>query len=74
MFNLKCPLVTLGYSFKNLCKTSAYKGIGGRIYATVQNPFIITKYDGLDPEVQSGIDGSPYPRPLTFLLGLNLQF
>ena len=71
---LRCDNITLGYSFKNLCKTSAYKGIGGRIYATVQNPFIITKYDGLDPEVQSGIDGSPYPRPLTFLLGLNLQF
>ena len=66
--------ITLGYSFKDLFKTSAYKGIGGRIYATAQNPFIITKYEGLDPEVKSGIDSNPYPRAFTFLLGVNLQF
>lgn len=59
---------------KILIKTSAYKGIGGRIYATAQNPFIITKYEGLDPEVKSGIDSNPYPRAFTFLLGVNLQF
>lgn len=71
---LRCDNITLGYSFKNLFKTSAYKGIGGRVYATAQNPFIITKYKGLDPEVQSGIDSNPYPRAFTFLLGVNLQF
>ena len=71
---LRCDNITLGYSFQELFKSQAYKGIGGRIYATCQNPFIITAYDGLDPEVQSGIDGSPYPRALTFLLGLTLQF
>ena len=46
----------------------------GRVYATVQNPFIISKYKGLDPEVKSGIDANPYPRAMTFLLGLSLQF
>ena len=71
---LRCDNITLGYSFKDLFKTSAYKGIGGRIYATAQNPFIITKYEGLDPEVKSGIDSNPYPRAFTFLLGVNLQF
>lgn len=71
---LRCDNITLGYSFQELFKSQAYKGIGGRIYATCQNPFIITAYDGLDPEVQSGIDGSPYPRAITFLLGLTLQF
>ena len=71
---LRCDNITLGYSFKNLFKTSVYKGIGGRVYATAQNPFIITKYKGLDPEVQSGIDSNPYPRAFTFLLGVNLQF
>ena len=71
---LRCDNITLGYSFQELFKSQAYQGIGGRIYATCQNPFIISKYDGLDPEVQSGIDGSPYPRAVTFLLGLTLQF
>ena len=40
----------------------------------MQNPFLITKYDGLDPEVSSGMDKNPYPRATTFLLGLSLQF
>ena len=31
-------------------------------YGAVQNPFVITKYKGLDPEViGSGIDGNVYP-------------
>ena len=71
---LRCDNITLGYSFQNLWKTQTYKGVGGRVYATVQNPFIISKYKGLDPEVKRGIDANPYPRAMTFLLGLSLQF
>ena len=71
---IRCDNITLGYSFQNLLKSQSYKGIGGRVYATVQNPFIISKYNGLDPEVKSGIDKNPYPRAMTFLLGLSLQF
>ncbi len=71
---LRCDNITLGYSFKDLFNSQKYKGIGGRVYATVQNPFVISKYKGLDPEVRSGVDKNPYPRALTFLLGLSLQF
>lgn len=80
---LRCDNITLGYSFKNLFKRGNYGGIQGRVYATVQNPFIITKYDGSDPEVvymddlgraNPGIDKNIYPRPTAFLLGLSLQF
>ena len=76
---LRCDNITLGYSFQELFKTNGYRGINGRVYATVQNPFVITPYEGLDPEVQSsadtpGIDNSFYPRPITFLIGLSLQF
>ena len=71
---VRCDNITLGYSFANLLKCNAYKGIKGRVFTTVQNPFIISAYKGLDPEVKSGVDSSPYPRALTFLLGLNLQF
>lgn len=67
---LKCDNISLGYSFK--------KGnvipIGGRVYATVQNVFTITGYEGIDPEVSSGIDNSIYPRPRIFMVGTNLNF
>lgn len=62
--------ITLGYSFEKLFTESQR----GRIYFTVQNPFVITKYDGLDPEVHNGMDNNIYPRPRVFMLGLNLNF
>ena len=71
---LRCDNITLGYSFQNLLKSNSYHGISGRAYLTVQNPFIISKYDGMDPEVAGGIDSNPYPRAMSFMVGLNLQF
>ena len=71
---LKCDNITLGYSFDSLFKCGNYKGIGGRIYATASNVFCITKYSGIDPEVFGGIDNNLYPRPISFILGLNLNF
>jgi iron complex outermembrane receptor protein len=67
---IRCDNITLGYSFKSL-----FKGItSGRIYATVQNPFVLTKYMGLDPEIYGGIDNNIYPRPMITVLGINLNF
>ena len=66
---LRCDNITLGYSFNKL-----FGVLGGRIYGTVQNPFVITKYKGLDPEVANaadktfGIDKNVYPRPLVGIL------
>ncbi|KGF23865.1 membrane protein [Prevotella bivia DNF00188] len=83
---LKMDNLTVGYSFANLFKGSNYKGASGRVYATVNNVFCITKYDGIDPEVFitkydgiypkvfNGIDNNLYPRPISFILGLNLNF
>jgi iron complex outermembrane receptor protein len=48
--------------------------LNGRVFFTVQNPFIITKYKGLDPEIADGVDKNPYPRPRSFQLGLSLNF
>lgn len=70
---LKCDNITLGYSFNNLLKSGKWKGIDGRLYVTASNVFTITKYDGLDPEVASGIDNNLYPRPFSFVVGLNLN-
>ena len=67
---MKCDNITLGYSFKKMFGAP----IGGRVYAAVQNVFTITKYKGLDPEVEKGLDNNIYPRPLTTLIGLSLNF
>ncbi len=66
----KLDNVTVGYSFQKLFG----QGISGRVYATAQNIFTITKYDGLDPEIQGGIEGTIYPRPFTTVFGVNLNF
>jgi iron complex outermembrane receptor protein len=60
--------ITVGYSFDKLV------GQFLRVYATVQNPFVITNYDGLDPEINNGIDRNVYPRPRTFLFGVSVEF
>ncbi len=62
--------ITLGYSFTHIGGLK----IGGRTYATVQNPFVFTAYDGLDPEIEGGLDTNVYPRPVSVMLGLNLNF
>ena len=67
---LKMDNITLGYSFDKLFDTN----ISGRIYGTVQNVFTITNYTGIDPEVASGVDGDIYPRPITTILGVSLNF
>lgn len=65
---LRCDNITLGYSFNK-------NKISGRAFCTVSNPFVITKYTGLDPEVGiGGVDNSIYPRSMTTVLGINLQF
>ncbi len=60
--------ITLGYRFDQVL------GDVLRVYTTVQNPFILTKYEGLDPEIGNGIDNNFYPRPRTFLLGVSVTF
>jgi iron complex outermembrane receptor protein len=57
---------SVGKVFKNAANLT--------INANVQNVFIITKYQGLDPEISSGVDNNFYPRPRTYSLGLNLRF
>jgi len=61
---------TVGYSFKKLFGAN----ISGRAYVTAQNILTITDYEGLDPEIQSGIESSIYPRPFTTILGVSLNF
>ncbi len=45
-----------------------------RISASIQNVFVITKYKGLDPEVNGGVDNNIYPRPRVYSAGVSLDF
>jgi iron complex outermembrane receptor protein len=65
--------ISLGYQFKNLNK-SQKNPINLGLSFTINNAFVITNYTGLDPEVGNGIDNNIYPRPTTYVLGVNLQF
>ena len=71
---LKLDNITLGYSFDRLFHNGSFSGLSGRIYATAQNVLTVTKYKGLDPEVNGGYDSNIYPRPFTGILGISLNF
>jgi TonB-linked SusC/RagA family outer membrane protein len=71
--------ITLGYTIGQ--KTLRYiKGI--RVYASAQNAFIFTRYQGQNPEVNdskdnqtnAGTDNGSYPIPRTILVGANINF
>ncbi|MBS0031004.1 TonB-dependent receptor [Chitinophaga sp. 22321] len=73
----KVDNITLGYTFKHI-KSKSIKG--ARVYASSLNTFIITKYKGLDPEVnRMGLspgmdDRDKYPTTRSFTVGVNLNF
>ena len=67
---LRCDNITLGYTFRDLLQEK----LTLRIFAAVQNPFVITKFTGLDPEEFGGIQSNPYPRPITTTLGIVATF
>ena len=76
---LRISNITLGYDFAKLIGVKFISQC--RLYAQVQNAFTFTKYDGMDPEIGygtdgwvSGIDVGYYPRPRTYLVGVNLKF
>ena len=76
---LRISSIKLGYDFAKLLRCKYISQC--HLYAQVQNAFTFTKYDGMDPEIGygnagwvSGIDYGYYPRPRTFLMGVNLKF
>ncbi len=80
---LRLNTLTLGYSLpKSLLKTVGISNL--RFYGSIYNVFTITGYSGLDPEVSTntstktypmyGMDWNAYPRPRSFVLGVNVTF
>jgi len=80
---LRIANVTLGYALPvGWMKRSGFIN-GGRLYVTVQNLAMFTRYGGANPEAQSvninntlspGFDISSYPLSGTVSAGLNLSF
>lgn len=76
---MKMDNTTLSYSIGNIGKV--FKNAA--VYVTGQNLFIITKYSGFDPEVNTdkningvtslGIEYSPYPTARSFIAGLTFS-
>ena len=73
---LRVNNISVGYNFA----TAKWKHFDKlRIYASAQNPFILTPYTGFTPEMPgsplaSGIELNIYPVSATYILGVNLQF
>ena len=81
---LRCNMIQLGYTFdSNLIKSIGLSSL--RLYANVNNAFLITSsgYLGYDPDNSSRLGGNnwganrqffTYPRPRTFMFGVNVAF
>ena len=79
---LRLQNISLGYDFaKDLLKVKNVSKI--RLYVSARNLLTFTSYTGMDPDVGSGkedydwvqgIDVGFYPRPRTYLVGLNVTF
>ena len=49
------------------------------LYASVNNPFVITKYSGVDPDISAygydpAVDGNQTPRSRSYTLGITVDF
>ena len=66
---IRCRNITLGYTIPKQKHLSNL-----RVYLDVNNPFIITPYEGIDPETDALDDGYSYPNTRTFSVGLSITF
>ncbi len=66
----KIDYITLGYTLPK----DTFKDMNLRVYGSAQNVLTVTDYKGLDPEISGGIDNNFYPRPRTFVFGVNIDF
>lgn len=75
---IRLKTVNMGYNF-NQALTKKLKLNGIRVFASAQNLYTLTKYQGLDPEVNAfatalttGLDYSAYPRAKTITFGVDI--
>jgi len=63
--------IKLTYNFPTKLLQGA-KISNAAVYLDLQNTALLTNFEGYDPEMES--NSSPYPIPLTMVLGVNLSF
>ena len=74
---LRINTVSLGYKLPDIFG-KVIQSV--RIYGTVQNLHTFTKYKGFNPDFNTpavfnpGFDGGTYPRPRTYLMGVQMTF
>jgi TonB-dependent starch-binding outer membrane protein SusC len=77
---LRFRQITLGYNFnEEMCKKIALSNL--RLFATLQNVLMITKYKGYNPDLNSGgtsainqgMDYGTFPKAKTYTIGINVQ-
>ncbi|MDO4320042.1 MAG: TonB-dependent receptor [Bacteroidales bacterium] len=66
---LKMDNLQLSYNFGRIARN-----LDLHVSAMVQNVFTVTKYKGVDPESDWGIENTTYPRPRTYSLTVGLNF
>jgi len=72
---MKMDNITLGYTLKQSTFLSKV-----RVYASIENAFVITGYSGLDPELATNFlsagtdDRDKYPSIRSYTIGLNITF
>ncbi|MBQ6199399.1 MAG: SusC/RagA family TonB-linked outer membrane protein [Bacteroidales bacterium] len=71
---LKLDNLTVSYNFPKLFEIVKDRPAALTVFGTIQNLCTLTRYDGIDPEVYGGIDGTMYPRPRTFVGGVKFNF
>jgi len=75
---LRMSYAQLSYSFKKkLVKAIGLSRVS--LYGSINNPFVITKYTGVDPDISQGgydpaIDRAQTPRSRSYTLGLSVEF
>lgn len=70
----------IAYNFSNLPAKIGFQNL--RVYVSAQNFFLLTEYQGYDPEASTNnvafnsgeVNFQQYPRPKVFMVGLNASF
>ncbi|WP_348798067.1 SusC/RagA family TonB-linked outer membrane protein [Flavobacterium adhaerens] len=81
---LRINTVTIGFDLAKMKQSRPFFASQFRLYFSALNLYTFTKYNGMDPEIgfgssnndqkfSSGVDVGYYPRPRTFMMGLNIK-